>query len=83
MTGCPVCRAAFRGVASCPRCGADLAPLMHLAARAWRLRRAAREALAEEDFASALRLLEEAESLQSTSAGSALARVAKAAAHFM
>ena len=39
---CPVCRARFRGVAVCSRCGADLARLMLLAAEAWRLREAAR-----------------------------------------
>lgn len=42
---CPACRAPWRAVATCPRCGADLAPLMRLAARAWALREAARAAL--------------------------------------
>lgn len=76
MTGCPVCRAAFRGTAECPRCGADLAPLMLLAARAWRLRQEAGEALAAGRFDSARRLAEEAERLQSTPRGRALAAAA-------
>ena len=43
---CPTCRATWRGVSVCARCGTDLAPLMSVAARAWRLREAARAALA-------------------------------------
>ena len=43
--GCPTCRATWRGVSVCARCGTDLAPLMSVAARAWRLREAARAAL--------------------------------------
>jgi hypothetical protein len=42
---CPTCRAPWRGVSACPRCGTDLAPLMGAAARAWQLREAARAAL--------------------------------------
>jgi predicted amidophosphoribosyltransferase len=42
---CPTCRAPWRGVSACPRCGTDLAPLMGVAARAWQLREAARAAL--------------------------------------
>ena len=42
---CPTCRASWRGASPCPRCGTDLAPLMRVAARAWRLREAARAAL--------------------------------------
>jgi hypothetical protein len=42
---CPTCRARWRGVRACPRCGTDLAPLMGVAARAWHLREAARAAL--------------------------------------
>lgn len=48
MTGeprCPTCRSPWRGVATCPRCGTDLAPLMGVAARAWELRESARLAL--------------------------------------
>ena len=76
--GCPVCRAAFRGVAVCPRCGADLAPLMRVAARAWRLRQAAREALAAGDFASARRMAEAAQGLQSTRTGRSILAAAQA-----
>ena len=42
---CPTCRAAWRGVATCPRCGTDLTALMRVAVRAWELRQAARAAL--------------------------------------
>ena len=39
---CPTCRAAWRGVVTCPRCGADLTALMRVAVRAWELRQALR-----------------------------------------
>ena len=42
---CPTCRAAWRGVATCPRCGTDLTALMRVAVRAWELRQAACAAL--------------------------------------
>ena len=42
---CPTCRAAWRGVATCPRCGTDLTALMRVAVRAWELRQATRAAL--------------------------------------
>src|SRR5690242_4910686 len=42
---CPTCRAAWRGVPTCPRCGADLTALMRVAVRAWALRQEARLAL--------------------------------------
>lgn len=51
---CPACRAPWRAVATCLRCGADLAPLMRLAARAWALREAARAALLTGGAAEAL-----------------------------
>lgn len=76
MSGCPVCRASFRGVAECPRCGADLAPLMALAARAYRLRQAARAALAAGDFAGAHEAVEAAQRIQDTPAGRGIAAVA-------
>ncbi len=41
---CPTCRAAWRGVTECPRCGTDLAELMQVAAKAWELREQARTA---------------------------------------
>lgn len=73
---CPVCRAAFRGTVSCSRCGADLEPLMDAAARAWRLRQAARSALAAGEFTSAARLAGQAQALQATAAGRSLQVVA-------
>jgi predicted amidophosphoribosyltransferase len=46
---CPTCRAAWRGVTECPRCGTDLAEIMQVAATAWQLREHARKALAAGD----------------------------------
>ena len=66
---CPVCTARFRGTSTCSRCGADLTPLMHLAAEAYRLRRAARQAILSGDFARASFLSRRAEELCSTAAG--------------
>ena len=48
---CPVCRARFRGSSECSRCGADLTVVMTLVASAWRMRQAARQALASSEFA--------------------------------
>ena len=42
---CPTCRTAWRGVVTCPRCGADLTALMRVAVRAWELRQALRAEL--------------------------------------
>ena len=42
---CPTCRAAWRGVVTCPRCGADLTALMRVARRAWELRQVVHAAL--------------------------------------
>src|SRR5262249_61815326 len=44
-TRCPTCRAPWRGVTTCARCGADLTAPMRVAVRAWELREAARTAL--------------------------------------
>jgi hypothetical protein len=46
---CPTCRAPWRGVTRCPRCGSDVAALMRVAAKAWELREAARAALCAGD----------------------------------
>jgi hypothetical protein len=46
---CPTCRAPWRGVTRCPRCGSDVAALMRMAAKAWELREAARAALCAGD----------------------------------
>jgi len=77
VSACPVCRAGFRGATVCTRCGADLAPLMSLAVRAWRARESAREALAAEDWPSARDLAGQAQRLHDTPAGRALSIVAR------
>ncbi len=69
---CPVCQARFRGSALCSRCGADLAPLMLLAAKAWRLRQSARQALHAGDFERTLRLAAQAQQLHRTWSGESL-----------
>jgi hypothetical protein len=51
---CPVCSAGFRGMEICPRCGTNLKPLMHIAARAWALRQASRAMVRAGDLAGAL-----------------------------
>jgi hypothetical protein len=56
----------------CSRCGADLGPLMRLAVQAWRLRQAAREALARGDYEQALVLASDAERVHRTQPGAAL-----------
>jgi hypothetical protein len=66
---CPVCHARFRGSCTCPRCGADLAPLMLLMAKAHRLRQDARGALQVGDHERALRLAGEAQTTCSSSEG--------------
>jgi hypothetical protein len=76
VTGCPVCRAAFRGAAICPRCGADLAPLMRLAVESWRLRESARQALEMGDFEAARQMATAADGLQTTMAGQGILAVA-------
>ena len=74
---CPVCQARFRGERHCSRCGADLEPLMLLAAEAFRLRESAREALAAGEFARAQALAGQAEQTQSTPPGEALRTVSR------
>ncbi len=69
---CPVCRARFRGARICSRCGADLVPLMGLAAQAWMLREAARDAIAAGDFGRARELAERAGKIQGGGAGESL-----------
>lgn len=66
---CPVCSARFRGVRLCPRCGADLTPLMTLAAAAAGRREAARQALRAGQFTRAAELAAAAQSLQATPEG--------------
>jgi len=66
---CPVCQARFRAEVTCSRCGADLRPLMFLAAKATRLRGEARQAILDGDFYQAGDLALQADSLCKTSAG--------------
>jgi hypothetical protein len=73
---CPVCQARFRGSAECSRCGADLAPIMALVVSAWRLREAARQAIAEGDMMRARALAAQAQELCRTRAGGDLEMVA-------
>ena len=63
---CPACRAPWRALATCPRCGADLAPLMRLAARAWAQREATRAALLAGGAAEALAMARAAYALERT-----------------
>jgi hypothetical protein len=74
---CPTCRAAWRGVATCPRCGTDLTALMRVAVRAWELRQAARAALCAGDrTAEALALARAACQLHTTPYGQRLLALA-------
>ena len=66
---CPVCRARFRGARGCSRCGADLTMVMSLAASAWRIRLAARQALAGGEFARTRYLASAAQQICCTPAG--------------
>lgn len=77
---CPACRAPWRGVATCPRCGADLAPLMRLVTRAWTLREAARAAFVAGEGATALDRAREACTLERTPRALRLLALALAAA---
>ena len=77
---CPVCRARFRGAPECSRCGADLTVLMTLASSAWRMRKAAREAVAAGDFARARELAAQAQEICYTAGGRRLGVVAHALA---
>ena len=56
----------------CSRCGANLEPLMRLAAHAWRLRAAARDALAGGDCERAFHLATRSEAVRRTPAGRSL-----------
>jgi predicted amidophosphoribosyltransferase len=74
---CPTCRAAWRGAATCPRCGTDLTALMRVAIRAWELRQAARAALCAGDrTAEALALARAACQLHTTPYGQRLLALA-------
>jgi hypothetical protein len=66
---CPVCEARFRRERRCPRCGADLFPLMLLAAKSFLLRQAGREALRAGDARGAHELARQAQALCDTPRG--------------
>jgi hypothetical protein len=72
---CPVCQARFRGSSECSRCGADLGTIMGLAAGAWRMREAARQAIARGDLARARALAAQAQEICRTPAGGDLEMV--------
>lgn len=78
---CPTCRAPWRSVTICPRCGSDLAALMRVAVKAWELREAARAALCAGDRpADALDLAHAACRLHTTRRGQRLLALALVAA---
>jgi hypothetical protein len=79
VASCPVCRARFRCVSRCPRCSADLATLMRLAAHAYRLRQQARQLLCRGDCLRALACAEQAQRLHATPEGNLLRWVCAAA----
>ena len=66
---CPVCQARFRSSTECSRCGADLGRIMGLAAGAWRMREAARQAIAEGEAARARALAAQAQEICWTTVG--------------
>ena len=73
---CPVCQARFRGSTECSRCGADLGTIMGFAASAWRMREAARQAIAGGDLERASALASQAQEVCRTAAGRELEMVA-------
>jgi predicted amidophosphoribosyltransferase len=74
---CPTCRAPWREAPECPRCGSDLAPLMHVAAAAFHHRTAATEALAAGRWSEALHHASEANRLHRMKRGDELLLVAQ------
>jgi len=66
---CPVCRAQFRNQPVCSRCGADLAPLMTLALKAYLLRQSGRNALLQGDFSASQKRARQAQKLCATPTG--------------
>jgi hypothetical protein len=81
QVSCPVCRARFRGSSQCSRCGADLTALMLLAAHAYVMRQAARQALRQGDWQAALDSAQAAQRLHSTAEGSLLSVICTTAAN--
>ena len=66
---CPVCRAKFRSMKTCSRCGADLSILMKIVAEARIFRKEAVNAIHSHDFKSAHVLAGRAQKLYETEAG--------------
>jgi predicted amidophosphoribosyltransferase len=74
---CPVCRARFRATRLCSRCGADLTPIMLIAAKAWQLRETARQSLSAGEFGRAYEQALDAQNLQFTERGESLRLLAQ------
>lgn len=72
-----MCRARYRGVRVCTRCGADLAPLMSLELAAAAARAAARDALERGDAVAGKERAARAQWLCETRAGKGLELLAK------
>ncbi len=66
---CPVCRARSRGDVTCPRCAADLEPLLGVIGRAAIARQHARVALEKGHWREARAWAETAQRLQATPLG--------------
>jgi len=66
---CPVCRAKFRGVRQCSRCGADLTAIMVLSARAQGYRANAKKSLYALNFKKAHEHAATAQKEHATEAG--------------
>lgn len=69
---CPVCRASFKETKECTRCGADIKPLMTVTAKAYVLRKAARDLMFLGDLDRSLEFAEKAQKLHRTDAGGKL-----------
>ena len=79
---CPTCRAPWRQVTLCGRCGTDLSMVMHVARTAWEVRETARELLwAGDRPAEAVRLAQTACQLHATPQAQKLLALALLANH--
>ncbi len=66
---CPVCRAKFRSIRACSRCGADLSIIMTIVAEAQICRKNAIKAIHSYDFQKAHVLARKSQNLHQTEAG--------------
>ena len=73
---CPACQSPFQGKAICPRCDADLTPLMTAIGRAFHLRCQARQALGQGQYQTARRFATRAQRLHHTFRGESLLNIA-------